>query len=193
MFSAHTSGAVPAREAPRIHFSRENRETLLPSDDIRRGSLASVAPEGCSSTPSVWFGPIPTVCEREQLLCVRLVSRLRQVQVRRPRRCQHAAGHVGRRDSNRLRATPAGRGRPVWRDVAGNLPARNRGHPSRVAALSRERGWDGVRGAEQTQRGESGDTTPWSFERELEDVTALAAAAAPDGPVTLVGSSFGGL
>jgi alpha-beta hydrolase superfamily lysophospholipase len=62
-----------------------------------------------------------------------------------------------------------------------------------VAAPSRERGWDGVRGAGQTQRGESGDTTPWSFERELEDVTALAAAAAPDGPVTLVGSSFGGL
>ncbi len=107
--------------------------------------------------------------------------------------CQHASGHVGRRDSNRLRATPAGRGRPVWRDVAGNLPARNRGHPSRVAAPSRERGWGGVRGAGQTQRGESGDTTPWSFERELEDVTALAAAAAPDGPVTLVGSSFGGL
>lgn len=42
-------------------------------------------------------------------------------------------------------------------------------------------------------RGESGDTTPWSFERELEDVAALAAAEAPDGPVTLVGSSFGGL
>lgn len=42
-------------------------------------------------------------------------------------------------------------------------------------------------------RGESGDTEPWSFERELEDVATLAAAEAPDGPVTLFGSSFGGL
>lgn len=42
-------------------------------------------------------------------------------------------------------------------------------------------------------RGESGDSDRWAFERELEDVAALAAAEAPDGPVTLVGSSFGGL
>jgi pimeloyl-ACP methyl ester carboxylesterase len=42
-------------------------------------------------------------------------------------------------------------------------------------------------------RGDSGDTAPWAFERELEDVAALAAAEAPEGPVTLVGSSFGGL
>lgn len=42
-------------------------------------------------------------------------------------------------------------------------------------------------------RGESGDTDPWGFERELEDVAAVAAAEAPDGPVTLFGSSFGGL
>ena len=42
-------------------------------------------------------------------------------------------------------------------------------------------------------RGESGDTDPWTFERELEDVAAVAAAEAPDGPITLFGSSFGGL
>ena len=42
-------------------------------------------------------------------------------------------------------------------------------------------------------RGASGDTDPWTFERELEDATAVAAAEALDGPVTLFGSSFGGL
>jgi pimeloyl-ACP methyl ester carboxylesterase len=42
-------------------------------------------------------------------------------------------------------------------------------------------------------RGESGDADSWAFEREIEDVVALASAAAPDGPVTLFGSSFGGL
>jgi pimeloyl-ACP methyl ester carboxylesterase len=41
-------------------------------------------------------------------------------------------------------------------------------------------------------RGESGDGTSWEFERELEDVAALAAETT-DGPVTLFGSSFGGL
>ncbi len=40
-------------------------------------------------------------------------------------------------------------------------------------------------------RGESGDTLPWDFERELEDVAALAETV--DGPVSVFGSSYGGL
>jgi pimeloyl-ACP methyl ester carboxylesterase len=42
-------------------------------------------------------------------------------------------------------------------------------------------------------RGESGDAESWSFEQEIEDVAALAAAETDTGPVTLFGSSFGGL
>ena len=44
-------------------------------------------------------------------------------------------------------------------------------------------------------RGESGDTEPWSFERELEDAEALFEAASGETTegVVLFGSSFGGL
>lgn len=62
--------------------------------------------------------------------------------------------------------------------------------------------WDGVAGhlddsqatliiPDRRGRGESGDTLPWAFERELEDVAALVDAV--DGTVSIFGSSYGGL